>query len=186
MYPRRRKQPSTKSLIYGIPIPLNNTQSNSKYRRGMSALCTVSLTHLLPSSPSLCLPRSPQVSPRTSLFMQIPPEFQEPAKIDTEEIDRRRDPLAAVHYSPIPSYSHPQHISGPRNQSPRNTFLRTARKPLINMIVRHDHLSHIHIFFCGPSCSHSFANWPRPNGPWPRVPLSCRGRPSIVEMSESS
>lgn len=39
--------------------PLNNTQSNSKYRRGMSALCTVSLTHLLPSSPSLCLLRSP-------------------------------------------------------------------------------------------------------------------------------
>lgn len=169
MYPRRRKQPSTKSLIYGIPIPLNNTQSNSKYRRGMSALCTVSLTHLLPSSPSLCLPRSPQVSPRTSLFMQIPPEFQEPAKIDTEEIDRRRDPLAAVHYSPIPSYSHPQHISGPRNQSPRNTFLRTARKPLINMIVRHDHLSHIHIFFVAPH-----AHIPLPIG---RVQMD-RGRAS--------
>lgn len=148
----------------------------------MSALCTVSLTYLLPSSPSFSL-KIPTSLPRTSLFMQIPPEFQEPAKIDTEEIDWHRDPLAAVHYSPIPSYSHPQHISGPRNQSPRNTFLRTVRKPLI-IIVRHDHLSHIHIFFCGPSCSHSFANWPRPNGLWPPRPLVVSL--AIVEMSESS
>lgn len=118
---------------------------------------------------SLFLSQDPHKSPQNIFVYADSSRIPRTSKIDTEEIDWHRDPLAAVHYSPIPSYSHPQHISGPRNQSPRNTFLRTVRKPLI-IIVRHDHLSHIHIFFCGPSCSHSFANWPRPNGLWP----SCR------------
>lgn len=55
---QQQQQPSTKSLIYGIPIPLNNIRAHvhiysGDYDRGMSGLCTVSDSPMAIHSPSL-------------------------------------------------------------------------------------------------------------------------------------